>query len=171
MARGGTEAFPDLGEHCDLEDCKQLDFLPFTCNGCQKVFCLEHRTFKAHSCPKAEQHSRVVVVCEVCSMSIEKKAGEEEKIILERHKDSGSCDPIKKMKPRCPVKRCKEALTFSNKSTCKICNKSICLRHRFPSEHECNLRKPQVLMATRNGLNCRDKKNNSLSSPPSIKAC
>lgn len=33
----GTEAFPDLGAHCEHEDCNQLDFLPFTCDGCQKV--------------------------------------------------------------------------------------------------------------------------------------
>lgn len=33
----GTEAFPDLGEHCKHEDCNQLDFLPFTCDGCHKV--------------------------------------------------------------------------------------------------------------------------------------
>lgn len=34
---GGTEAFPGLGAHCSYEDCYQLDFLPFNCDGCQKV--------------------------------------------------------------------------------------------------------------------------------------
>ena len=34
---GGTEAFPDLGQHCQHSDCNQLDFLPFNCDGCQKV--------------------------------------------------------------------------------------------------------------------------------------
>ncbi|KAG1327026.1 zinc finger AN1 domain-containing stress-associated protein 12 [Cocos nucifera] len=100
MGRGGTEAFPDLGAHCDHENCNQLDFLPFTCDGCQKVFCLEHRTYKAHGCPKAEHNSRMVVVCRVCSMSIEKKAGEEDSTILERHERSGDCDARKKHKPR-----------------------------------------------------------------------
>ncbi|XP_040868754.1 uncharacterized protein [Glycine max] len=37
MASGGTEAFPDLGKHCQHRDCNQLDFLPFTCDGCQQV--------------------------------------------------------------------------------------------------------------------------------------
>ncbi|EMS59687.1 Zinc finger AN1 domain-containing stress-associated protein 17 [Triticum urartu] len=46
MARRGTEAFPDLGAHCDKEDCNQLDFLPFDCDGCGKVFCAEHRTIR-----------------------------------------------------------------------------------------------------------------------------
>lgn len=36
---GGTEAFPDLGDHCQHPDCHQLDFLPFHCDGCKKVFC------------------------------------------------------------------------------------------------------------------------------------
>lgn len=35
---GGTEAFPDLGEHCQNPDCKLLDFLPFTCDGCKSVY-------------------------------------------------------------------------------------------------------------------------------------
>lgn len=29
------------------------DFLPFTCNGCSGVFCLEHRTHAGHDCPNA----------------------------------------------------------------------------------------------------------------------
>jgi hypothetical protein len=37
MASGGTEAFPDLGKHCQHLDCHQLDFLPFTCDGCKQV--------------------------------------------------------------------------------------------------------------------------------------
>ncbi|KAJ0099643.1 hypothetical protein Patl1_21975 [Pistacia atlantica] len=112
---GGTEAFPDLGRHCQLPDCHQLDFLPFTCDGCQKVFCLEHRLSKSH----------------------EWQFGEGEKIILERHQKSGDCDPSKKKKPTCSVKRCKQILTFSNTATCKTCNLKVCLKHRFPADHSC----------------------------------
>ncbi|XP_010913471.1 zinc finger AN1 domain-containing stress-associated protein 12 [Elaeis guineensis] len=169
MGRGGTEAFPDLGAHCDHEDCKQLDFLPFTCDGCQRVFCLEHRTYKAHSCPKAEHNSRIVVVCQVCSMSIEKKAGEEDSTILERHERSGDCDARKKHKPRCPVRRCKELLTFSNNSTCKTCNQKVCLKHRFPSDHACKPAymkdaKVPVRLPARNGTDCGDRKSSSVPS-------
>nr|XP_011416259.2 AN1-type zinc finger protein 1 isoform X2 [Crassostrea gigas] len=42
--------FPNLGEHCSLDGCKQIDFLPFTCTKCQKVFCLEHKFPDDHSC-------------------------------------------------------------------------------------------------------------------------
>jgi hypothetical protein len=47
MASGGTEAFPDLGKHCQHLDCHQLDFLPFTCDGCKQVilFLLFHNLF------------------------------------------------------------------------------------------------------------------------------
>ncbi|KAF3332137.1 zinc finger AN1 domain-containing stress-associated protein 12 [Carex littledalei] len=171
---GGTEAFLDLGAHCEQEDCKQLDFLPFTCDGCQMVFCLEHRTYKAHSCPKSEHKSRTVVICETCSMSIEKKFGEEEKAVLTRHERSGSCDPAKKQKPRCPVKRCKEVLTFSNCNTCKKCNLKVCLKHRFPSDHLCKGAavagaKLPIRMPVRNGLDCREK-GGLRSPPPSVKA-
>ncbi|KAH7674383.1 AN1-like Zinc finger domain-containing protein [Dioscorea alata] len=163
---GGTEAFPELGAHCSYEDCYQLDFLPFNCDGCQKVFCLEHRTYKEHDCPKAEQKSRIVVVCEACTVSIEKKAGEKDEAILERHRKAGECDITKKQKPKCPVKRCKEILTFSNNSTCKSCNLKVCLKHRFPNDHQC--KGSPVHFSIRTGTDCRDKKNRSPSSSSSI---
>ena len=33
----GTPAFPNLGKHCSVDDCKLIDFLPFTCDCCNKV--------------------------------------------------------------------------------------------------------------------------------------
>lgn len=42
--------FPDLGEACQLIDCKTLDFLPFICNYCRKVFCKHHFLAEAHKC-------------------------------------------------------------------------------------------------------------------------
>ncbi|XP_070575815.1 AN1-type zinc finger protein 1-like [Ptychodera flava] len=40
----------DVGKHCSVNTCKQLDFLPFTCNGCSRIFCLEHHSLGSHSC-------------------------------------------------------------------------------------------------------------------------
>ncbi|KAK9107958.1 hypothetical protein Syun_023969 [Stephania yunnanensis] len=137
---GGTEAFPELGSHCQQSDCNQLDFLPFNCDGCQKVFCLEHRSYKSHECPKADHNSRKVIVCEICSVAIETTGKDNEadvKGVLEEHEKSGDCDPSKKRKPKCPVKRCKQVLTFSNNSTCKVCQLKVCLAHRFPADHAC----------------------------------
>ena len=139
MGGGGTEAFPDLGKHCQQPDCKQLDFLPFTCEGCKQVFCLEHRSYMSHSCPKSDHNSRKVIICETCSISIETTGhgGQDEEAILKKHQNSGTCDPQNKKKPICPVKRCKEVLTFSNSSTCKTCHIKVCLKHRFPADHAC----------------------------------
>ncbi|XP_022092121.1 AN1-type zinc finger protein 1-like [Acanthaster planci] len=43
----------DIGKHCSVKSCKQLDFLPFQCTGCSEIFCLEHRSFDAHCCSQA----------------------------------------------------------------------------------------------------------------------
>ncbi|XP_050271369.1 zinc finger AN1 domain-containing stress-associated protein 12 [Quercus robur] len=181
---GGTEAFPDLGQHCQNPDCNQLDFLPFKCDGCQKVFCVEHRSYKAHECPKSDHNSRKVVVCETCSMSIETtgRDGEDEKAMLEKHEKSGNCDPKKKKKPTCPVRRCKEILTFSNTSTCKTCQLNVCLKHRFPADHVCKKAAAAATvvkgngrwndrflaaMASRNGKDCGSKSGHGSASTPS----
>lgn len=104
-----------------------------------KVFCLEHRGFKSHGCLKSDRNSRKVVVCEICSTSIETtgKDGDDESRILEIHYKSKNCDPRRKKKPTCAVKRCREILTFSNTCECKTCRLKVCLKHRFPAEHGC----------------------------------
>uniref|UniRef100_A0A803N7V0 AN1-type domain-containing protein n=1 Tax=Chenopodium quinoa TaxID=63459 RepID=A0A803N7V0_CHEQI len=146
---GGTEAFPDLGRHCQYSDCYQLHFLPFGCNRCQKVFCVEHRTYMSHDCPKSDDKSR-------------------------------------KKKPRCPVRRCKENLTFSNATVCKCCNIKVCLKHRLPADHACRRGNSAVsdngglgnkflaAFAARDGKDCA--KNNrgqvsATSSSRSVEAC
>ncbi|CAK1551321.1 unnamed protein product [Leptosia nina] len=40
--------FPDLGEHCEYENCNQTDFLPLQCK-CKKVFCRVHFNDHCHS--------------------------------------------------------------------------------------------------------------------------
>lgn len=110
-----------------------------------------------------------MVVCEICSASVEREGGGEDDVAaLERHVRSGACDPARKRKPRCPVPRCREALTFSNTATCRACHVSVCLRHRFPSDHACAPRVPVTLPA-RNGIECGDRKAR-VRSPPSVKA-
>ncbi|XWS40796.1 hypothetical protein CRYUN_Cryun17cG0026300 [Craigia yunnanensis] len=182
---GGTEAFPDLGKHCQHSDCHQLDFLPFKCDGCHKVFCVEHRSCKSHECPKSDHKSRKVIVCETCLTSIEITGkGKEEKIMLERHEKSGNCDPRKKKKPICPVRRCKETLTFSNTTVCKTCQLKVCLKHRFPADHACKQastapaagakggwnEKFLAALALRNGKDCAKSERRSSPTTPSVKA-
>lgn len=40
----------DLGQHCSFYGCNQLDFLPFECDGCSRIYCLDHRGRTAHGC-------------------------------------------------------------------------------------------------------------------------
>ncbi|XP_037091048.1 AN1-type zinc finger protein 1-like [Pollicipes pollicipes] len=46
---------PELGRHCGLAACRQLDFLPLVCAHCQVTFCRHHVAADVHSCDKAPQ--------------------------------------------------------------------------------------------------------------------
>lgn len=142
---------------------------------------MEHRSAKSHDCPKPDAGSRKVVVCEACSAAVETTGcdGDDEKRIMERHEKSGDCDPTKKKKPKCPVPRCKEVLTFSNTAACKSCRVKTCLKHRFPVDHACRQLKPPsstassnkflVALAARTAKDC-GKNIAASSSQPSVKA-
>ncbi|CAL5074594.1 unnamed protein product [Urochloa decumbens] len=143
MARRGTEFFPDLGAQCDDVGCNQLDFLPFECDGCGGFFCAAHRTYLDHGCAKAADQGRTVVVCPDCGDAIERAApGQDEREILDEHVRSRRCDPARKRKPTCPARRCKEVLMFCNTTQCKGCGLKVCLRHRFPADHDCTAAAP-----------------------------
>lgn len=141
---------------------------------------MEHRSYVEHACSNADHKNRVVVVCNLCSMVIEKKRAEEEEEeekILEDHVRSGNCDVTKKViKPRCPVKSCKEILTFSMTYVCKTCRQKVCFKHRFPTDHMCAATtvgesKFLVALASRSGsggtANCRWESKKVASPPPS----
>ena len=55
------------------------------------------------------------------------------------------CDPSNYAKVhrklKCPVPGCKEKLTSISTYTCKNCSSDVCLKHRFPSDHDCATRK------------------------------
>uniref|UniRef100_A0A0D6R603 AN1-type domain-containing protein n=1 Tax=Araucaria cunninghamii TaxID=56994 RepID=A0A0D6R603_ARACU len=136
----GTPEFPDLGKHCNVEDCKLVDFLPFTCDRCQQVFCLEHRTYSKHQCPNANEHDVTVLVCPMCAKGVRLVPNEDPNITWESHIRT-DCDPTNydkvMKKPRCPVSGCKEILTFANKFKCRDCAQEVCLKHRFGLDHKC----------------------------------
>ncbi|XP_053874529.1 AN1-type zinc finger protein 1 isoform X2 [Malaclemys terrapin pileata] len=46
-----------IGQHCGAEHCGQLDFLPFVCDGCSGVFCLQHRSRDSHGCSEVNIRS------------------------------------------------------------------------------------------------------------------
>ncbi|CAA7395448.1 unnamed protein product [Spirodela intermedia] len=136
----GTPEFPNLGRHCSVADCRQIDFLPFTCDRCNQVLCLDHRSYARHSCPKANQEDVTVLVCPLCAASVRLVPSEDPNITWEAHVNT-SCDPSNYQKAtkkkRCPVPHCKEALVFSNTIKCRDCGREHCLKHRFGADHKC----------------------------------
>ena len=53
------------GLHCANPDCRQLDFLPFQCSKCSKVYCLAHRV-----CPCNSGNEKNVLVCPLCARAV-----------------------------------------------------------------------------------------------------
>ncbi|XP_074997695.1 AN1-type zinc finger protein 1 isoform X2 [Calonectris borealis] len=102
-----------LGQHCGVADCRQLDFLPFVCDGCSGVFCLQHRSRDAHGCSevnirnnsvKPDQHRSypcsykdcnekelLPVLCPYC---------EKHFCLRHRHQSDHECEKLDTPKPR-----------------------------------------------------------------------
>ena len=116
---GDVEA---IGAHCGYEYCHQLDFLPFKCQSCGDKFCLDHRTEDGHRCPRKgawAQRRRENNISAATLPTTEK--------------------PSLLTSQQCSSPACK---TFVNTSQnlgvhCSTCNRTYCLKHRFPEEHDC----------------------------------
>uniref|UniRef100_M4BH13 AN1-type domain-containing protein n=1 Tax=Hyaloperonospora arabidopsidis (strain Emoy2) TaxID=559515 RepID=M4BH13_HYAAE len=142
----------DIGAHCSISSCHQQDFLPFTCDCCRSVFCLDHRSYGSHQCPSAGSHDRRVIQCPVCSQLIHWTAEQDVNIVWDTHVRKGQCarqelqqqqtkrqemQHKKKKKKRCAAPDCREVLLASNQFSCRKCSQDVCLRHRFESDHAC----------------------------------
>lgn len=129
-----------IGRHCAVAHCGQVDFLPFQCDCCQQTFCLEHRTYSAHSCSKAGNKETQIIVCPLCASGIRLKPGEDPDAAFASHQRTG-CDTRNyarvHKKRGCPVEGCKEKLTTINTLNCKQCGLDVCLKHRLPNDHHC----------------------------------
>ncbi|XP_028288881.1 AN1-type zinc finger protein 1 [Parambassis ranga] len=103
----------DIGKHCKIDSCNLKDFLPFVCDSCSGVFCLEHRSREAHSCTEVsvKRESRTAggstsypcsfkdckgkellpVICPQC---------EKHFCLVHRHQDDHKCEKLEVQKPR-----------------------------------------------------------------------
>ena len=128
----------DQGKHCAVDLCRQNDFLPFTCDQCHEVFCINHFRYGDHSCPHAAGLDNRVLLCPLCQKAIRLVAGEDPNATWERHvrAECGGAGAVAK-KPRCPVSGCKEMLTFSGSVQCTKCYQKVCMKHRFEDAHDC----------------------------------
>lgn len=113
------------------------------CNICPnlpQVFCLEHRSYGKHQCPKANKQDVTVVICPLCAKGVRLIPDEDPNITWESHVNT-ECDPSNyekaTKKRKCPVRGCREILTFSNTIKCRDCILEHCLKHRFGPDHNC----------------------------------
>ncbi|OUM63883.1 hypothetical protein PIROE2DRAFT_9487, partial [Piromyces sp. E2] len=73
---------PPRRKQCHLKECKQLDFLPFTCEYCKFVFCHEHWKPENHHCEKesTERKDFHTTICPVCGKIVPIKRDEDPNI-------------------------------------------------------------------------------------------
>ncbi|KYQ96853.1 AN1-type zinc finger-containing protein [Tieghemostelium lacteum] len=127
-----------IGAHCAMKDCHVLDFLPFQCDKCFVKYCLEHSNYDAHNC-KFNNRDVKVHPCPVCNALIPIPNGASVDECFARHLTLECTDkqlPSKVPKSfTCSAKACKS--TEFVKVLCEKCNQNFCLKHRFPTSHQC----------------------------------
>ncbi|ORY87171.1 hypothetical protein LY90DRAFT_498412 [Neocallimastix californiae] len=136
--------FPDLGKQCHLKECKQLDFLPFTCEYCKHVFCKEHWKPESHRCEKesTERKDFHTTICPLCGKIVPIKRDEDPNIRVNKHINDNCSDPgtstSTSTKKTCQYKGCKtkQLIPF----VCPKCKKSFCIKHRLDIDHNCRLK-------------------------------
>ncbi|KAL1926190.1 hypothetical protein VTP01DRAFT_6055 [Rhizomucor pusillus] len=128
--------FPDLGKHCTFDGCKQLDFLPYTCYHCKKIFCQEHFKLEDHKCPSLNDPNLDVRIptCPICEKPVPGPRNEDPNIRVNRHIQN-NCVDAKKPSNICDQRGCKAKLLVPMQ--CQDCRQSFCIKHRLPVDHQC----------------------------------
>lgn len=132
--------FDHVGHHCAVSTCKQRDFLPFTCQVCKGVYCLDHRTFSSHGCHGEALKDIMSMECPICQESIKYNRSQDVDMVWDDHftnicKQSNEYKPAKK---RCAEKSCRAILSISNTYKCQKCQAEVCLSHRNTEDHHCS---------------------------------
>ncbi|GAW81514.1 AN1-like zinc finger family protein [Plasmodium gonderi] len=126
--------FSDFAKKCDLDGCRNHDFLPFKCEYCGLSFCELHRKIQEHACANLKNADlKKVVLCKYCNGVLPDKMEEIEKHLIYK------CTFKKKKNSImiCYKKDCKTVLNGINNYTCKKCKKNFCLPHRYSDAHGC----------------------------------
>jgi len=138
--------FPDLGKHCSSSSCGQLDFLPFECKYCKKIFCLAHKDVTQHECVVDITKVNVMPLCPVCNRYIKIEMSVPTDKTIDEH-ISSKCqahvfvEVDKSTAPRpahkiCSLKGCRNVENTDTVS-CSKCRRKFCLKHRLPFDHAC----------------------------------
>ena len=142
--------FSHIGKHCAAAGCNRQDFLPFSCDSCGHNFCLEHRTYKSHSCVAGckKQLGRVVMTCPLCHENIAAKPHQTDDEAMSLHvqhsciKGDEGREVRQKLKAarkrnRCQHKGCKTKLHGYDSFDCSSCGRHFCVSHRMKDDHKC----------------------------------
>jgi len=99
----------DIGQHCSLATCKQLDFLPCECDLCGLVFCKDHAAYDAHSCSKYDSAAAAA-----------------------HDSKQSACTSLSYP---CSVSGCSSRELVEIR--CSLCGNCYCLAHRHGDDHKC----------------------------------
>ena len=129
-----------VGEQCNEPSCRQLDFLPFKCSGCQKFFCHQHRAFADHHCTNAPIQPTQTAECPLCDRVIAAPSEQALHKKLTQHIELGcesdSSKQADQKKRQCGHPKCKVISLMP--IFCKNCHTNYCLKHRMPLDHNCS---------------------------------
>ena len=109
----------DIGSHCHYDICRQLTFLPLTCEDCNHKFCKHHVKNEEHECKCVKPDENIV-------HNIKKK----------------------KLKKLCSYKKCKKRVKKELMMECNSCQGQYCIYHRFRDDHGCNPRNTHKIIPT-----------------------
>ena len=103
--------------------CSGADFLPFTCDCCTKVFCLDHRSYRTHECPVAGTKDTHAIACPICAGSIRVEGDED---------PNAAVRALLSLSPACPVltELCTVSSFCGTKPRCAIRSDVLSARKR-----------------------------------------
>ncbi|KAI3634923.1 hypothetical protein MIR68_007304 [Amoeboaphelidium protococcarum] len=138
-----------VGKQCHWKECRQLDYLPFTCEGCKESFCHEHWKASSHSCPQdVLEHGQIR--CLMCQTMLKVPNNQSVDRVVSDHIDRG-CNTQgvgkdkqpstgRQTKPTrihmCHLEDCKKKEVV--KFECRDCKYNFCIKHRHPLDHKCS---------------------------------
>ncbi|EPQ58499.1 hypothetical protein GLOTRDRAFT_57525, partial [Gloeophyllum trabeum ATCC 11539] len=121
----------EIGAHCSVQSCKELDFLPIKC-GCGRVFCRHHISADSHECPN------------ITRTSVPLESTSDEK--LQR------CAFVSCNKPSLEAYTSTDSTNSSQRlrALCPRCQQSFCAAHRYPEAHACTAEEPSASQQPKN---------------------
>ncbi|KAG2181464.1 hypothetical protein INT44_008277 [Umbelopsis vinacea] len=136
----------DVGKHCNLISCRQLDFLPFKCADCRYSFCQEHSHPDEHNCQN-KNATRIdirIPTCQTCNKPVPLRSRTEDPEKRMADHLASHCTDIKVDHKVCTAPNCRTKILVP--IACSSCGKQVCVKHRWPKEHNCQPQ-PKILKA------------------------